>query len=128
MDSNLPSIIQLLNIIDPEKEIDREKVMVEIGSLNLLGAISRVGEHLSESGKTEIKDLMASGLKADMIKIFEVFKKEEKYEELIKVIETEAEALKTEYIKTQMGALDDMGKQKVYAVYPQLKAFVEKVG
>lgn len=119
MDPKTPSINDFLDIIDPDKTIDRNKAMLDIGIIIFSKAIDETKNQLPPDRQKEL-DTMIQNNNPDPQKIIDFYKNSGQDDLLAKAIANASRNIYQDYIKTHLEALNETTRKKVFTAFPAL--------
>lgn len=118
--SSIPSINDFLDRIDPAKTINREKLIVEIGTVIMASVVSRLKSNLNSQQNDDLDKILANST-GTINEISTFLEKNGKSEEFTKLINRCTIEVKHDYIKTHLNALSESKRNEVFEEFPALK-------
>jgi uncharacterized Fe-S cluster-containing radical SAM superfamily protein len=119
--NQLPSISDLLDIIDPEKTLKREQVVSDITLVVLLKTINETKGLLSEETNKELTQLLQLGNELNITAVKALYEKDKKLKEFDETTLEIIDAVRKDYMKTQLSALSKEKQDAVCNQFPPLK-------
>lgn len=121
--STIPSISDFLDRIDPAKTIDREKLIVEIGTVIMASVVSRLKSNLNSQQNDDLDKILANST-GTINEVSTFLEKNGKAEEFTKLINSCTIEVKNDYIKTHLTALSESKRNEIFAEFPALKSLI----
>lgn len=125
-DKTIPSINNFLDKIDPEKTIDRDIAMMQIGAVVLGKSVEKIREDLDENQNKEIDQILSTQDQDVPTKVFEFLKRINKFDEFTKVLDEMTNEIRNDYIKTHLETLTEDERNSLSIEYPALKMLLEE--
>lgn len=120
--NNTPTIIEFFNLIDPNGQIDREQALNDILLITLLTAFRRAKDILPIEGQTEMEKVLSNPDESFLKNVYAVYESSGKLSEFVEISEQIAVEVRKEYIKTQIKALNEIDRNKIFEKFPELKS------
>jgi len=121
--SSIPSINDFLDRIDPTKTIDREKLIVEIGTVVMASIVGKLKSNLTSQQNEDLDKILANST-GTINEITAFLEKNGKSEEFTKLINTSTIEIKNDYIKTHLTALSESKRSEIFEEFPALKSLI----
>ena len=122
--TQIPSISNFLDEIDPDKTIIRDKAMAEITTVVLLSAVKDSRDCLNEDCREKLEKALNIE-KFNFERVYDVYIEAGKKEELFKSLDECLQKVRINYIKTHLEAMPMQKRDEIFTKFPALKEILE---
>ncbi len=123
--SNHPNISTYLDLVDPQKDIDRNQIAIQIGTLASIQSIAETLPQLNSDHQEIVKNCLSDPQKALQTDIFAIYKSENLLEQFMEILEKHTKELTTDYIKTTFSALPPDRQSFYLSQNPDLSSLIK---
>ena len=117
----LPSIYEILEVIDPDQTINRQEAMGEITSIAVAQSVGEFKELTDEPLKGEIESYLSKTEQPSYEELYKKIEEAGKADEYFEVLNRNIESIRIDYIKTHLAALTPEKKEEILTKFPTLR-------
>lgn len=117
--NKIPNILSFLNVFDPKKSIDREKLMADVTNIAILQSIAKTKEKVKQETRKRLDEVLnARGFTLD--DVLKVLSNPDDKNTFYSCLNESIEEVKKDYIKTHLEALSEEKRNQVLEKLPSL--------
>ena len=118
------NLFEFLDTIDPEKKLDRQKVLADITAIALLKAIVKSRSLLPLESSQKLDTLLGSSPEMNLDQIYDLFGQANKKSEFLENVDQVSKEMTVDYILTQTKALTTSQKDELIKKYPAMNDLI----